>query len=138
VKEQAMLRSYRTLAEAWGLGHETLRKFATGRTADPHPRQLRLYGTKFLELHPSGYVREKRLEGGSKALQQLKMLLPNDRERAQEVLDRIFALEERGGAGLPEEAERVREWMRKLLDAEFDAEVQFRRSRKKARGPAEE
>lgn len=131
VRVQAELRTYRVLAEAWGIGHETLRKFATGRTEEPHPRQRRLYGTKFLELHPSGYVREKRVDGKPVALKQLKMLLPNDRERAQEVLDRIFALESRDRDELPEEAEKVREWMRKLLNAEFDAEVGFPQARRR-------
>lgn len=133
-----MLRTYRALKAEWEIGHETLRKFVTGQTAEPHPRQRRLYGTRFLELHPSGYVREKRVDGRPVALQQLKMLLPNDRERAQEVLDRIFALDERGADGLPEEAEKVREWMRKLLNAEFDAEVRFGKGRRKARPAAEE
>jgi hypothetical protein len=122
-----MLRTYRVLAAEWEIGHETLRKFVTGATLEPHPRQRRLYGTRFLELHPSGYVREKRVDGKPVALKQLKMLLPRDRERAQEVLDRIFA----GADEPPEEAPRVREWLRKLLDAEFDAEVRYPAGRRK-------
>jgi hypothetical protein len=137
VREQIDACRLRPLAKAWGVGHETLRKFATGLTEQPHPRQLALYSSKFLELHPSGYVREKRVDGKPVALPQLKLLLPADRERAQEVLDRIFALEERGADGVPEEAEKVREWMRKLLNAEFDAEVRFR-GKRRTRKPAEE
>ena len=131
MKDQALTHPYRVLAAEWGIGHETLRKFVTGRTVEPHPRQRRLYGTRFLEQRPSGYVREKRVHGKPVALSQLKMLLPSDRERAQEVLDRIFALESRDPEQLPDEAEKVREWMRKLLNAEFDAEVGFPQARRK-------
>ena len=131
MRDQAEAHTYRALSAEWNIGHETLRKFVTGRTAEPHPRQRRLYGTKFLEQRPSGYVREKRVDGRPVALSQLKMLLPADRERAQEVLDRIFALDRRGADELPEEAEKVREWMRRLLNAEFDAEVRFPQGRRR-------
>lgn len=137
MRDQALLRRYRALAEAWGIGHETLRKFVTGRTLQPHPRQLELYGTKFLELHPSGYVREKRVDGRPVALGQLKLLLPRDRERASEVLDRILGFDERDPAELPEQAEAVRAWLHKVLNAEFDAEVRFATRRNGARRPTE-
>ena len=127
--EQARLRTYRTLAKEWKLGHETLRKFVVGETQQPHPRQRQMYGARFLELHPSGYVREKRVDGRPVALDQLKLLLPPERERANEVLERIFALDERDPGQVPEEAAAVLAWMRKLLNAEFDAEVRFGRRR---------
>lgn len=130
VGEQARLHSYRVLAALWGVGHETLRKFAMGRTAQPHPRQREVYGARFLELHPSGYVREKRVDGRAGALQQLKMLLPPDREEAAEVLDRIFALAARHPDELPDQTNAVRAWMRKLLAAEFDAETRYPRLRR--------
>lgn len=133
VRDQALLRTYRVLAQAWGIGHETLRKFATGRTRQPHPRQLELYGTKFLELHPSGYVREKRVEGQPRALGQLKLLLPRDRDRAHEVLDRVFGLDERDPAAVPPEAEKVLAWLRAVLNAEHDAEVRYDLRRNGAR-----
>lgn len=133
MRDQALARTYRVLAQAWGIGHETLRKFATGRTRQPHPRQLELYGTKFLELHPSGYVREKRVEGKPGALGQLKLLLPRDRDRANEVLDRIFGLDERDPAGVPPEAEKVLAWVRTVLNAEHDAEVRYDLRRNGAR-----
>ena len=128
-----MLRTYRVLAQAWGIGHETLRKFATGRTRQPHPRQLELYGTRFLELHPGGYMQEKRVEGRPVALPQLKTLLPRDRARANEVLDRIFALDERDPAQVPEEAEKLLAWVRTALNAELDAEVRYGQRRNGAR-----
>ena len=97
------------------------------------PASCELYGTKFLELHPSGYMQEKRVEGRPVALQQLKTLLPRDRERANEVLERIFALDERDPAQVPEEAEKLLDWVRKLLNAEHDAEVRYDLRRNGAR-----
>ena len=130
VAEQARLHTYRVLAELWGVGHETLRKFATGRTRQPHPRQRELYGAKFLELHPSGYVREKRVDGQPRALRQLKMVLPPDPEQAAAVVERIFELAGRHPDEVPEQAEAVRAWLRRLLNAEFDAEARYRHGRR--------
>jgi hypothetical protein len=123
VAEQARLRTYRTLATEWGLAPETLRKFAEGITKDPHKRQLELYGSKFLELHPSGYVQEKPVDGRKRALPQFKLLLPPDREKAQEIVDLVFELAARHPDELPDEAAKMREWLGKLLNAEFDAEA---------------
>ena len=125
------------LARAWGIGHETLRKFAIGRTKQPHARQLELYGTKLLELHPSGYVREKRVDGQARALEQLKMVLPPGRENAREIVDRLFELAARHPDELPDGAERMREWLLKLLNAEYEAEAQFIPHRGGARRDAE-
>ncbi len=137
VGEQARLHTYRALAKAWGIGHETLRKFAIGETAQPHARQLELYGTKLLELHPSGYVRETRVDGRARALEQLKMVLPPGRENAQEIVDRLFELAARHPDELPDGTERVREWLLKVLNAEYDAEVQFVPRRNGGRRKAE-
>lgn len=128
--EQARLHKLRPLSELWGVGHETLRKFVTGRTAQPHPRQRELYGAKFLELHPSGYVREERVDGKARALQPLKMVLPPDRERAGEVLERIFELAARHRDELPDQADAVHAWMRTLLNAEYEAEARYPRPKK--------
>lgn len=121
--EQAKVHTYRPLAQSWGLAPETLRKFAEGITKDPHKRQLELYGSKFLELHPSGYVQEKPVDGRARALPQLKVMLPADREKAQEIVDLVFELAARHPDELPDEAARIREWLGKLLNAEFDAEA---------------
>ena len=51
------------------------------------------------------------MEGRPVALPQLKTLLPRDRERANEVLERIFALDERDPAQAPEEAEKLLAWV---------------------------
>lgn len=137
VRDQAVAHTYRTLAKKWDVSAETLRKFALRLTEQPHPRQVMLYATSFLELHPSGYVREKRVDGRAVALQQLKMLLPPDRESAHEVLDRILGGDARGPGEAPEQAEAVRAWMHKLLNAEFDAEVRLARDGRKRRKPKE-
>lgn len=121
--EQATLRRLRPLAKDYGLAPETLRKFVEGYTRRPHKRQIELFGTKFLELHPSGYVREEPVDGRARALPQLKNLLPADPERAQEVVDRLFELAARHPDELPGEALKIREWISKLLKAEFDAEA---------------
>lgn len=131
------MRTYRVLSKDWKIGHETLRKFVVGETLQPHPRQLALYGTRFLELHPSGYVREKRLDGGARALEQLKLVLPPGRENAHELVDSVFALAARSPDGVPEGAEALREWILKVLDAEYEAEVRFSGGRKSPRRPAE-
>jgi hypothetical protein len=123
--EQARLHGYRPLADRLGTGHETLRKFVTGLTAQPHPRQRERMGAEFLALHPSGYVREATVDGKPRALGPLKMLLPPEREEAEEVLDRIFALAERHPDELPGEAAAVRAWMRRVLNAEFDADTRY-------------
>lgn len=123
--EQARLHGYRALAERVGTGHETLRKFVTGRTVQPHPRQRELMGADFLAVHPSGYVREATVDERPRALGPLKLLLPPDREQAAEVLDRIFALAERHPDELPGQAAAVRAWMRRVLDAEFDADTRY-------------
>jgi hypothetical protein len=103
------------------VGHETFRKFHAGVTRRPQPPQLQLYRAKFLELHPSGYVQEERVDGPN-ALEQLKMVLPPGRENAQRVLDQLFEAAARNGEELAPEAEKVQAWMRKLLNAEYDAE----------------
>lgn len=129
VGEQAELRTYRALAKEWGIAAETLRKFAIGLTEQPHPRQLTLYGTRFLELHPSGYVREKRVDGHARALDQLKMVLPPGRENAQEIVDRVFELAARNPDEVPDEVEKLYEWITKVLNAEYDAEVRYDQAR---------
>ena len=63
------------------------------------------------------------MDGRPRALGPLKLLLPPDREEAAEVLDRIFALAERHPHELPEQAAAVRAWMRRVLNAEFDADT---------------
>jgi hypothetical protein len=125
VREEADARGSRELARVWGVGHETFRKFHAGITQQPQPRQLQLYRDKFLELHPSGYVREKRVDGKAHALEQLKMVLPPGRENAQQVVDQLRQLAARHADELPEGAERALEWMRKLLNAEYDAEARL-------------
>jgi hypothetical protein len=125
VREQALARKLRHLSKDWGLSAEALRKFALGMTRQPHPRQLQLFGTKFLELHPSGYVREKPVDGHARGLEQLKMVLPPGRENAQEVVERVFELAARSGDEVPENVEKLREWILKVLNAEYDAEARF-------------
>jgi hypothetical protein len=123
--QQARLHGYRALAVRVGTGHETLRKFVTGLTVNPHPRQRELMGAEFLAAHPSGYVRETTVDGKPRPLGPLKLLLPPDREEAAEVLDRIFALAERHPGELPEQAAAVRAWMHRVLSAEFDADTRY-------------
>ena len=123
--EQARLHGYRALAERLGTGHETLRKFVTGRTAQPHPRQAERMGAEFLAVHPSGYVLEAMVDERPRALGPLKLLLPPDRDEAEEVLDRIFALAERHRDELPEQAAAVRAWLGRVLNAEFDADTRY-------------
>lgn len=130
------MRRYRNLARDWGLSAEALRKFAIGVTRQPHSRQLDLYGTKFLELHPSGYVREKRVDGQARALEQLKMVLPPGRENAQQIVDRVFELAARHGDEVPEDVEKLREWILKVLNAEYDAEVRYTKPRTGSSRPA--
>jgi hypothetical protein len=125
VAEQARLYGYRALAERWRIGHETLRKIATGRTARPHPRQRELMGAEFLEVHPAGYVREAAGDERPRALKPLRTLLPADPDQAAGVLDRIFDLAQRHPDELPVEAAAVRAWMRRLLDAEFDGAARY-------------
>lgn len=123
VAEQARSRRLRPLAKEYGLAPETLRKFAEGITRDPHKRQLELYGSKFLELHPSGYVQEEPVDGKPRALPQFKMVLPAGREKAQEIVDRLFELAARHPDEVPDEAAEMRAWLGKLLNAEYDAEA---------------
>lgn len=122
--EQVRLYGLRTTAERLRMGRETLRKIVTGRTVQPHPRQRELMGAEFLEAHPSGYVRETMVDGKPRALGPLKLLLPPDREEALEVLDRVFALAERHPDELPAAA-AVHAWMRRVLNAEFDADTRY-------------
>jgi hypothetical protein len=137
VWEQADARRYRILAKEWGLSAEALRKFAIGVTRQPHSRQLELYGTKFLELHPSGYVREKRVEGRARALEQLKMVLPPGRENAQQIVDRVFELAARSPDEVPDGVEALREWITKVLNAEYEAEARYAKGRAGTRRKAE-
>lgn len=123
--EQVRLYSYRDVAQRLGTGHETVRKFVVGQTVHPHPRQRELMGADFLNVHPSGYVREATVQGRPRALGPLKLLLPPDRQQAADVLDRIFALAERHPEELPEQAAAVRAWMRRVLEAEFDADTRY-------------
>lgn len=134
VREQALLHSYRGLAERWGMGHETLRKFISGVTVQPHPRQRERYGALFLHLHPAGYVQatpaDEPGDDRPRALPQLKRLLPPDPGQAAAVLDRIFALAARHPDELPAQAAAVHGWMHALLNAEFQAEAQYARGRR--------
>lgn len=131
------MHTLRVLAKEWGRSAEALRKFALGITRQPHPRQLHLFGTKFLELHPSGYVREKRVDGQARALEQLKMVLPPGREDAQQVVDRVFDAAARHGEDAPEDVEKLRAWILKVLNAEYDAEARYTRARTGPRRKAE-
>lgn len=123
VAEQAEVHGVRALARAWGIGHETLRKFVTGMTARPHPRQRALYGARFLERYPAGYVAER--GRGRTRFRPLKMLLPPGRDAALAVLDRIFALAA-AAPDAPAETAAVGAWMRLLLEAEYEAEARYR------------
>lgn len=133
VREQALLHTYRGLAQRWGIGHETLRKFINGSTVQPHPRHRERYGALFLHLHPAGYVEEKAVDDDRSRplpLPQLKRMLPPERVEAAAVLERIFALAARHPDELPEQADAVRGWMQALLAAEFEAEAQYARGRR--------
>jgi hypothetical protein len=121
VRAEAEARGSRELARSWNVGHETFRKFHMGLTHEPRPHLLRMYRAKFLELHPSGYVREKQVEGPN-ALEQLKMVLPPGRENAQRMVEQLRDLAARHADELPAEAARLHEWLLKLLKAEYDAE----------------
>lgn len=125
VEEQARQHTYRALAERWDIGHETLRKFVMGRTVQPHMRQRELIAAEFLEMHPAGYVQEEAFQPRPRPLPPLKRLLAPERAEALEALDRIFALAERHPGELPEQAAAVHAWMRRVLEAEFDAEMRY-------------
>gem|GEM_PF-2027755 len=132
--EMVARHTLRRLAQRWGMGHETLRKFIMGSTAQPHPRQREKYGAFFLELHPGGYVEQTRMEDRARPLPQLKRILPPERAEAAEVLDRIFTLAGRHPDELPEQAAAVRAWMHRLLAAEFDAETRYTAGRRPSSG----
>lgn len=119
-RAQARAHGIRALAARWGVGYETLRKFVTGRTTRPHPRQREIYGARFMEHHPAGYLAEPPPERGA-PLRQLRMLLPPGRGGAAAVLERIFALAAAQPDAPPQTA-AVGAWMRRLLEAEYDAE----------------
>jgi hypothetical protein len=121
---QVEAHGVRAVANRWGIGYETFRKFATGRTLRPHPRQREIYGARFLEHHPAGYLPE-RPDAGAAPLRPLKLLLPASREEALEVLERIFA---RAAAqpDAPRETRAVGAWMRRVLEAEHAAEERSR------------
>jgi hypothetical protein len=137
VGEQIGVRRLRVLAKEWGVSAEALRKFALGITRQPHSRQLELYGTRFLELHPGGYVREKRVDGQARALEQLKMVLPPGRENAQQIVDRVFELAARSPDEVPDGVEALRDWIMKVLNAEYDAEARYLKGRTATRRQAE-
>jgi hypothetical protein len=126
----------RVLSNEWGPSAEALRKFATGETKQPHARQLTLYATKYLELHPSGYVREKPVDGKARALEQLKMVLPPGRENAQQMVDGVFEAAVRHGDQVPEDVEKLRAWILKVLNAEYEAEARYTKTRTRPRPPA--
>lgn len=130
VREMAALYSYRGVASRWGMGHETVRKFITRTTEQPHPRQREKYAAFFLELHPGGYVEATRTDDRARPLPQLKRLLPPERGEAARALDRIFELAGRHPDELPEQADAVRGWLQRLLAAEFDAELRYTAGRR--------
>ena len=113
----------RAVSRAWGVGHETLRKFATGVTRQPHARQRELYGARYLEHHPAGYVAERAL-GRRRPLRPLKMLLPPGRDPALAVLQGIFAAASSAG-GAPPQTAAVGAWMCSVLEAEYEAEGRY-------------
>lgn len=125
VGEQVERHGIRAISRAWGVGHETLRKFATGATERPHLRQRAVYGARFLAHHPAGYVAERPL--GRVPLRPLKMLLPPARDAALEVLDRIFALAA-AAEDAPPQTPAVGAWVRRVLEAEYEAEEPYRRT----------
>ena len=121
--------TYRAVAVRWGIEPETLRKFITGRTVQPHPRQRDTYGARYLELHPAGYVDQTPGADAARPLSQLKHLLPPDRAQAMEVLDLIFGLAERHPDEAPHQAAAVHTWLRRVLAAEFEAAARYPRVR---------
>lgn len=131
VEAKAHEHTYAGLEAAWGIGHETLRKFVLGQTERPHPRTLQVYGTRYLEHHPSGYV-EERVDGRPRGLKELKMVLRPGHAEASTILDRMIDLPS-DHPDAPAEVEEFRRWLHTLLDAEYAAEVQYPAQRKRRR-----
>jgi hypothetical protein len=117
---QAEVHGIRAVAQRWGVGYETFRKFVQGSTRLPHPRQREIYGARFLAHHPAGYLPE-RPDAGAAPLRPLKLLLPASREKALGVLERIFALAA-AQPDAPRETGAVGAWARRVLEAEYAAE----------------
>ena len=122
----------RAVSRAWGVGHETLRKFANGATRLPHARHRELYGARYLEHHPAGYVAERAL-GGRRPLRPLKMLLPPGRDPALAVLRGIFAAAS-GSGGAPPQTAAVGAWVCSVLEAEYEAEGRYASAEREGAG----
>lgn len=103
-----------------------------GITAVPHPATRKTYAELFLLHHPSGYVAAERRVEGPLPLPPLKQVLPAGREPALDVVARLFELARRHPGEFPESGDALETWLRKLLNAEYDAEPRFPSGRRRS------
>jgi hypothetical protein len=123
--------TYQGLETIHGLGHETVRKFVEYDpergfgTRMPRPRQREKYGELFLEMHPEGYVMERKADGSPGALPPLKTVLPSGEERAEAALEAIFARAAAHPDGLPQGVTGLEGWLKKLVRAQYAADRKY-------------
>lgn len=112
-----------------GLSAAAVQDFVKGRT-QPERRTLRAFGELYLEFVPFAY--EKMTLRERRTFPPLKSMLPDGEEAALEYVDAVIRAAEASGT-LQHPTEKLREWLRFVVEAEYDVEKQFAEHERKRR-----
>jgi hypothetical protein len=120
----------RGVAAMVGVSQSTVNDFIGGRTA-PERRTLQKFGELYLKMNPQGYW-EKVTVPERIVLPPLTSTLPDGERAALEYIEAVIRAAEASGT-LPHSPESLREWLRFLVEAEYDVEKQFAEHKRKRR-----
>ncbi|HEU4556826.1 MAG TPA: hypothetical protein VFS20_03215 [Longimicrobium sp.] len=112
-----------------GLSAAAVQDFVKGRT-QPERRTLRAFGELYLKFVPLAY--EKMTSRERRTFPPLKSTLPGGEEAALEYVDAVFRAADASGT-LQHPAEQLREWLKFLVQAEYEVEKQFAEHQRKRR-----
>ena len=92
---------------------------------------MQAFGELYLKMNPQGYW-EKVTVPERIVLPPLTSTLPDGEKAALEYVEAVIRAAEASGT-LPQSPESLREWLRFLVEAEYDVEKQFAEHRRKRR-----
>lgn len=112
-----------------GLSAAAVQDFVKGRT-QPERRTLRAFGELYLKFVPLAY--EKMTSRERPTFPPLKSTLPDGEEAALEYVEAVIRAADASGT-LQHPPEQLREWLKFLVEAEYDVEKQFAEHERKRR-----
>ena len=125
IVEESTRIPLRGLAKLVKSSPETVRQFLEHPERNPHRKTLRKFAEYYLKKHPVGYVAEKRAPpfGTPEPLPLLKEVLPGGHDAARADVEKLVELAKRFPDEVPASADRLRQWLAKLLAAEYTGEL---------------